>query len=383
MKICILSSESMFDGGATANRVLSFAKAFSEREDIRTVSIVCPRGRVAKNGSSHKFRIGEVGGQVVRKKNLLVRAIDEIFLSCKVWRHEYVKDANVVLITIPSILLLVPLLIRHSSPKIIAIDVRDAVWTYLKGNFIRQLAGVCFKNLFSRSAKKAALVSVTNESEGSEVLAIRKTSLIIVPNGISRERFEDFSRIPLPTRLDSENFLRLGYFGNVGIAQKLHQLIDWTCNDERIRIMIIGDGADLQFLKQKCTQAGINNVSFTGHVCLTELKEYLVDLHILFAQIGEEYATAIPSKVFEYIASGRKIILGLPNGPAKHVFGRFKGVYIFSAEEESSFREAFKKCISDHMTISDINENRDLLRLEFLRETGAGKMVDAVVDSSN
>ena len=41
---------------------------------------------------------------------------------------------------------------------------------------------------------------------------------------------------------------------------------------------------------------------------------------VLFAQIGDNFKTAIPTKVFEYIASGRRVLLGLPEGPAREIF---------------------------------------------------------------
>jgi hypothetical protein len=345
MKICFLSSESIYDGAATANRVLSFANELYDRVVVEAVSIVCPRGSFRDDSFPLGLSVGEVGKQAVRKKNLLLRAADEIRLSYQLWNHRYTIDADIVLITIPSIFLLLPLLQQHSSKKVIVIDVRDAVWTYLSGSLVRRFAAYCFKVLFVRAAKVADKVSITNQSEAAEVSFLTGIEPLLVPNGISKNRFEELSKISIAYQPPDKNKIALGYLGNVGVAQKLDQLLDWVKHIKMLDVYIIGDGAELPGLQLKCRNETITNVNFIDRVNFAQLKLHITALDILFAQIGEDYATAIPSKIFEYIAAGRKILLGLPEGPAQDLFGRFAGVYIFAAEDRASFNEALSKCI--------------------------------------
>jgi glycosyltransferase involved in cell wall biosynthesis len=148
-------------------------------------------------------------------------------------------------------------------------------------------------------------------------------------------------------------------------------------------VYIIGDGAELPGLQLKCRNETITNVNFIDRVNFAQLKLHITALDILFAQIGEDYATAIPSKIFEYIAAGRKILLGLPEGPAQDLFGRFAGVYIFAAEDRASFNEALSKCIDEPFTFSDVSENRNVLASEFLRESSARNIAEEILTVYN
>ena len=122
----------------------------------------------------------------------------------------------------------------------------------------------------------------------------------------------------------------LSYIGNIGIAQELDSLLELAkVFNDSLGINFIGDGASLKALQFKCKQEAINNVKFFGEVSPDEVPQYMSSADILFAQIGQNFSSAIPTKIFEYISAGRKILLGLPEGPAKEIFKNFYGVEIF------------------------------------------------------
>jgi hypothetical protein len=99
---------------------------------------------------------------------------------------------------------------------------------------------------------------------------------------------------------------------------------------------------------------------------------------ILFAQISSDYRTAVPTKVFEYIASGRKILLGLPEGPAKEIFSIFYGVEIFDVGSRVEFIKSYTKLVASNLSIENKQSNIDKLRDYYLREKNAKVLVDSV-----
>ena len=89
---------------------------------------------------------------------------------------------------------------------------------------------------------------------------------------------------------------------------------------------------------------------------------------ILFAQIGSDFSSAVPTKIFEYIASGRRILLGLPDGPAKDIFKDFYGVEIFNTGNLNSLELAYNKLIKTELDNAEITFNLNHLKLNYVRE---------------
>lgn len=94
---------------------------------------------------------------------------------------------------------------------------------------------------------------------------------------------------------------------------------------------------------------------------------------ILFSQIGPDYRTAVPAKVFEYIASGRRVLLGLPKGPAREIFSKFYGGEIFDVGIRKSFFESYHRLKSLHY--SDLEREKDI---SLLRESSAKSLFRAI-----
>ena len=85
----------------------------------------------------------------------------------------------------------------------------------------------------------------------------------------------------------------------------------------------------------------------------------------------------MPTKVFEYIASGRKVLLGLPEGPARKIFSEFHGIEIFEVGNRECFLEAYNRLLKIEI-IEERNNNVDLLRVRYLREKSAKRLVQAI-----
>ena len=366
MKISIITSFPFPNGKATANRVMVFAEELIKIEQIKNIQIVSSSSD--KNNST-EFRpfinITNIQSLPFNKNNLIFRFYRELLISIRLWITAKQCNANIIIITIPSALLLVPIII-FKKPKVLILDLRDAVWTYLPKGYINNIISFFLKALFKIASKKADLIVVTNKNEASLVKAISGESPIIVANGISSKKLTTYLKIPVKPISKQVN---LSYIGNVGIAQELEVLISLA---ERYRVSlninIIGDGAKLKFLKQEYERSKLNNISFHGSIPPELVEIHMNKADILFAQIGNNFSSAIPTKVFEYIASGRRVLLGLPNGPAKDIFSNFHGVKIFEVGDVSglirSYNEILEICFDEHSR----QKNIDYLANDFIRE---------------
>jgi glycosyltransferase involved in cell wall biosynthesis len=375
MKISIITTFPFPDGKATANRIKVFADELLKSSYVDSVEVFCCSNDYSSSyliGNS--LRVTNLKVVPIDKNRLVTRAFSELYLAFRLWRQARISHSDLTLVTVPSMLLLVPLILNPRKFRI-ALDLRDAVWTYFGRGFLPRLAGKLLLMLYKLAAKRSEIISVTNTEEFGQINHVLGYPPLLVSNGISEIKLHEMQSIKQPR---PSAVLRLTYIGNVGIAQELDQLIDFSRDIPDLKITIVGDGAQLDILKRKCECQNINNVFFSGLVPAAAVKTYIDSADILFAQIGSKYKTAVPTKVFEYIASGRKVILGLPEGPARKIFSEFYGVEIFEVGSRECFLEAYRRLLRIKITVEFRNNNLDLLKTHYLREKSAKKLVQAI-----
>ena len=216
-------------------------------------------------------------------------------------------------------------------------------------------------------------MTVTNESEYESIKSIIKNKIMILSNGISKEKLEilcDSKSLP------SNSIKKINYVGNTGIAQELEILIKLAIIKKNLEITIVGDGAKLESLKNECKLNEIKNIKFMGFVDPTKVNQYLIDVDILFAQIGNKYLTAVPSKVFEYICSGNKILLGLPkNSISRSIFSKFDGVYIYNSGEIDDLLRSLELLKTSELKKSDVDNNIKKLKNSYIREDNVDEFI--------
>ena len=257
MKISIITSFPFPDGKATANRVKVFADELLKSSYINSVEVFC-----CSDDSSNSYimnnslRVTNLKVAPIDKDKLFMRAFCELFMAFRLWRQARLSYADLTLVTVPSMLLLVPLILNPRKFRI-ALDLRDAVWTYFGRGFFPRLAEKLLLTLFKIAAKRAEIISVTNTEEFEQIKQVLGYPALLVPNGISETKLDEMQSIKRPS---PSVLTRLTYIGNVGIAQELDQLIDFSRDISDLMITIVGDGAKLEALKRKCECDNISNV---------------------------------------------------------------------------------------------------------------------------
>jgi len=360
MKVVIVTSFPFPDGKATANRVGVFAEELVKSgiaDAVQIVATVTEQGSV--ENFSENINVVRLPVPLIDKNKLITRAISEMWVAFKLWAIAKKLKADLVIVTVPSALLLLPIAIFPKHVKLV-LDVRDAVWTYFPKGSLKGLFGALLRRLFRIAAKQADLVCVTNTYEAKSVAAVAGIKAIVVANGISEARVNDFqSFVTKPLR----GVTNVTYIGNVGIAQELDILIDFCkFHQNSLEVNVVGDGAKLMGLKAKAIDENIMNITFHGAVSFDKVASYLEEADILFAQIGKNFQSAIPTKVFEYIAAGRKVLLGLPEGAAKDTFENFYGVEIFPVGSFTCMKKSYQD-----LTIQRFGDEERLLNLELLK----------------
>ena len=107
----------------------------------------------------------------------------------------------------------------------------------------------------------------------------------------------------------------------------------------------------------------------TGELDWLTIIKYYKKTDIFFVQIGKEFATALPSKIFEYLATGKNIILSAPIGPSTELASIFEGIHILEPENSTMLREKILSLISSK--IVTYPNNIKIVKEKYLREDQA------------
>lgn len=374
-KVVILSSYSFYDGKATANRIKTFAQELEKKDFIKSINIIATNEHNnAKSKYSQKIKVQNIKIKKYNRNKIFIRIANEIIIAFKLWKFALKSSPNIIIITIPSIMLLLPLIIRINKPDII-IDVRDIIWNYLPNNFLMRVIRKTTEIIFNMASKKSSFITTTNLCESKLIKSITSKKVIVVQNGISITKIDKLSKIPFSKLNDK---ITLMYVGNVGVAQELDSLINFAKLNEHIAIIIIGEGAKLDHLKKLSMNNNIKNISFFEPVQFDELLKFYSKSDILFAQIGPNYSSAIPTKIFEYIASGKRVLLGLPEGIAKNIFSHFYGVEVFETGNIEKMNLSLKILLNNNFSQAEKLNNINNLKNNYLRENHVNLLIKSI-----
>ena len=315
------------ESNAGANRAAATAARLSQIADLRVVTLLPSypspeyhqkRGTLEGHDQKLPYVVERAGNFHPHRGHFVIRALRESLMAIRIaWRAGRSRS-DVLVATCPSIFVgLAAAIVSRVKRAPLVIDLRDVTWDYVS-NEARQRNSKTLKILarILRSSarfvlRRANLVSVTNEGIKDSVaaLGIDPERIINVPNGVSTELLNKGLALREPER--SPDRYVVTYAGALGYYQSIGILIDVATLMPEVEFRIVGDGPQRETLETRVRQEQLSNVLLTGYVDRETLYGHYEESHILFAQLRDLpvlAATTLPSKTFEFMATGRAIV---------------------------------------------------------------------------
>jgi glycosyltransferase involved in cell wall biosynthesis len=233
--------------------------------------------------------------------------------------------------------------------------------------------------------RAALIVSVTHSFK--TVLSgngIDAQKIVVVPNGVDPAAF---SPGPRPQALEEQLGLAskfvAAYVGTLGMAHGLAALLDAAellKDDERIVFVLVGAGAERNYLIEEAKRRGLDRVLFVGPVDKETVKQYwrLADVALVLLRDTPLFRHVIPSKMFEAMGTGRPIILGV-RGESAGILDRAKAGVTIEPENAAQLAQAIRRLADDPGMVKAIGASgREFVVGEFDRERLAAAMLDAI-----
>ncbi len=340
MKIWLFTHNFPPEVNACANRAFEHGKYWARSGvelEVFTDVPHFPEGRVY-NGYRNRYteeyvegmRIHRVPSFIAANRRKIRRILSYVsyMISAVVLSLRTGRKPDVVLATSPQIFTGVAgYLVSRALGRPFVLEVRDLWPQSIKAvkainlSFVLKLIQIVVDYLYRR----ADLIVIVSEGFRSAILSsgISEERVVYVPNGIDDEalpeRIEPDSQALIKERYGLTNKFVFAYVGTVGMAHGLEVMINAarTNQDEQVHFLIVGAGADWDSLQALTT--GLSNCSVLQKLDRQEALSLLAACDASFIHLRDNptFRTVIPSKMFEAMALGKPILLGVEGQAAK------------------------------------------------------------------
>ena len=238
--------------------------------------------------------------------------------------------------------------------------------------------------LYRRAARIVSVTHSFRRALGARGIDMAKID--VVTNGVDITRFS-----PRPKDAELERELGFagcfvaGYIGTHGMAHALETLLQAAVllkaqpGGERIRLLLLGDGARKADLKAEAARLALDNVVFVDSVPKEQVARYwsVLDVSVIHLRRTELFTTVIPSKLFECMGMGIPVLHGVAGESAEIV--RTEGVgCVFEPENAEQLADLLRRLQEDPGTLTTYSQNCRNSAGRYDRTALALKMLDVV-----
>ncbi len=154
-----------------------------------------------------------------------------------------------------------------------------------------------------------------------------------------------FTKNKFEHKIKDKNFLL--YAGNIGIGQGLERIIPKLAIqfNENWEIIIIGDGSTKTLLTKKINEFNIKNVIIKDPMPQKSLLKYYNKADVLFIHLNKfkAFEKVLPSKIFEYAATGKPILAGVSGFSRNFINHEIENSETFNPCDENSAINSLNK----------------------------------------
>lgn len=201
-----------------------------------------------------------------------------------------------------------------------------------------------------KAAERIFTVSQRLKEHICETFEINEREVVVNPNGVDLNRF----KLGLN---EYEEVFDFGFVGSIlpfhGVDRLLNAFVEVHRCHPGTRLLIVGDGAQLNELKDMARRSGIyDSVMFQGPVSPDSVGQFIGQMKVCIMPDSNWYGS--PVKIFEYGALAKAVIAPRVGPVQEIITHREDGILVSS---ESELISAMLKLIDDHQLALQIGQN--------------------------
>jgi glycosyltransferase involved in cell wall biosynthesis len=205
---------------------------------------------------------------------------------------------------------------------------------------------------------------------------VEKKRLTTIKSGVGNDFIDSHSN-GIRKKYGWEGKFLIMFSGTLGWVRPLETIVESArllANEKQYHFVFVGDGQKKKSLETLSKQYNLNNISFVGLKPLEEIPYYLKAGDVLVECLKEVPVAevALPTKIFEYMAAGRPIIFGAPEGETSRFLNRAGGALIFSPKRPEQLAGIIRSLYSKSIDGTAIGQRyHDYVSLRHTREKWA------------
>lgn len=397
MKILFVSHYFPPEVNAPANRTHEHARRWvQDGHDVTVITCVPnhPRGEVFPGYRNRLIQQERVDGiRVIRtwtyvtpNEGFLKRTLNYLlFALAAVLASSRLERPDLVLATSPQFFVgIAGAVIARVRRRPFVLEVRD-LWpdSIVALGQIRNRQLIRFLEWIETRLYRSAQGIVVNTRAFIEHIASRgipRDRIELVYNGIDPSLF---SPRPPDRNLLAAHGLEgrwlAAYIGTLGLAHGLSTVLDAA---ERLRdqpdvcLLFIGDGADRARLEAEAAGRGLDNVRFLGLLPRHELPAWIASIDCLLVMLRDLplFETVIPSKIFEFCAQERAVVVAA-RGEIRRLVEEAKAGFVIDPENGEQLADMLRHIRENpEEAASRARAGREWVDASFQRDSLARRM---------
>ena len=202
---------------------------------------------------------------------------------------------------------------------------------------------------------RADRVVIVADSFREELVArgVDDEKIQLVPNGVDLAPFAGDHSVPQDVSQLSDKFV-VSYIGTHGLAHALDTLLEAANllrEEPAAHFIFVGGGAAREPLEREAARQGLHNVTFLGPRPWEMSPAYLAASDACVVHLARKplFERVLPSKIFEIMAAGKPILLGV-RGEAKRLVDKAQAGLSFEPESAQGLASA----------VLELHHDRDL-----------------------
>lgn len=398
LRVILLSQYFPPEVGATQSRMQSFAEHLADRG--HEVTVICelpnhPHGQIppeydgvlVEDDRSNPYRVLRVRVLAHREKTQVTRMQFYLsYMAMAVAAAPRAGKADIVVATSPPLFTGVAgAAIARMNRAPLVLDVRD-LWPaaaisldQIGSKFAARASGGAEAWLYREAT---ATTAVTHPfCEHIDRFRATGPSTAFIPNGTLDMFFDAKADGRSERRAPGDPFV-VTFAGTHGIAQGLPSVIDAAALvDDSIEFVLIGDGPVRDALIASAESRGIDNVRFLPQVPLEKTPPLLAASDALLVPLSkhETFRTFVPSKLMDFMAVGRPVILSAA-GEAEQIVRKAGSGIVVAPEDPLALADGVR-WLRDHPDEArEMGERGRLFARKRLRSTQAARLEELLVD---
>lgn len=225
--------------------------------------------------------------------------------------------------------------------------------------------------------------------EGIVARGVKRANVTMVPNGCDLEIFAAGAGAWRPEGVSSDAMMAI-FTGTHGQANGLDAVLDAAAvlkarGEDRIRLVLVGQGREKPRLQQRALQEGLGMIKFMDPVPKTRLAGLMAEADVgmqLLRNVPAFYFGTSPNKFFDYLSAGLPVLNNYPGWVGEMITAHECG-FLVSPDNPEAFADALIAAANDRKALERMGKNaRALAETEFSRSRLSRVWVDWVTGAA-